>query len=527
VTDLGVAVAGAGQWGANHVRTWHALGCLRVVCDPDPGRLAAIRERCPDVETTTDLAAVLRRDDVHGVVLATPAQTHAELAVAALEAGKDVLVEKPMATSLGAARGILRTAEDLGRILMVGHVLEYHPAFLRLREFVAQGVLGRIRYMYSNRLNFGRVRTEENALWSFAPHDLALFLRLAGTAPEEVACRGGSYVSRDVADVTLMSVTFPGGVQAHAFVSWLHPYKEQRFVVVGDRQMAVFDDLADWPAKLTLYPHTVTWQEGRVPVADRAEAVAVELTEEAPLRAECRAFLGAIATRCPPRTDGRSGLAVLELLEAGQASLQRGGAPVRLAPAVSPPGEVSVHATATVDDGAEIGDGTRVWHYSHVMGGARIGRGCVLGQGVFVAATARIGDRVKIQNGVSVYDGVTLEDEVFCGPSVVFTNVVNPRSAIDRTREYRPTVVRRGATLGANSTIVCGADIGSWAFVAAGAVVTRDVPAHALVAGVPARVVGWRCACGEPLAGTDGSLRCGACSRSYRREGQDLVPVAS
>jgi UDP-2-acetamido-3-amino-2,3-dideoxy-glucuronate N-acetyltransferase len=410
---------------------------------------------------------------------------------------------------------------------MVGHVLEYHPAFLRLREFVAGGVLGKIRYMYSNRLNFGRVRTEENALWSFAPHDLALFLRLAGTAPEDVSCRGGSYLSKDVADVTLMSVAFPGGVQAHAFVSWLHPYKEQRFVVVGDRQMAAFDDLADWPAKLTLYPHTVTWQQGRVPVADRAEAVPVDIGSEPPLRAECRAFLDAMATRRPPLTDGRSGLAVLELLEAGQASLQQGGIPVRLSPRAVPPPTVSVDATATVDAGSVLGDGTRVWHYSHVMGGARIGRDCVVGQGVFVAATARIGDRVKIQNGVSVYDGVTLEDEVFCGPSVTFTNVVNPRSAIDRKREYRPTVVRRGATLGANCTIVCGADIGPWAFVAAGAVVTGDVPAHALVAGVPARIVGWRCACGEPLAGCDGLERCRSCSRSYRREGQDLVPVAS
>lgn len=176
---------------------------------------------------------------------------------------------------------------------------------------------------------------------------------------------------------------------------------------------------------------------------------------------------------------------------------------------------VHVHPTAIVDEGARIGDGTRVWHWVHVCSGARIGDGCSLGQNVFVGNDVVIGDRVKIQNNVSVYDAVRIEDDVFCGPSMVFTNVYNPRSAIERKTEYRQTLVRKGASLGANSTIVCGTTIGRYAFVGAGAVVNRDVPDYALMVGVPARRVGWMCECGVRLQG-DGELQCGECGRSYR-----------
>jgi UDP-2-acetamido-3-amino-2,3-dideoxy-glucuronate N-acetyltransferase len=182
----------------------------------------------------------------------------------------------------------------------------------------------------------------------------------------------------------------------------------------------------------------------------------------------------------------------------------------------------TVHETAIVDDGAQIGAGTRIWHWVHVCGGARIGAGCSLGQNVFVGNRVIIGNNVKIQNNVSVYDNVTLEDDVFCGPSVVFTNVYNPRSAVSRKSEYRDTVVKRGATLGANCTIVCGVTIGEHAFVAAGAVVNRDVPPHALMAGVPARHIGWMSRHGErldlPLTG-EGAAQCPVTHESYELRG--------
>ncbi len=174
------------------------------------------------------------------------------------------------------------------------------------------------------------------------------------------------------------------------------------------------------------------------------------------------------------------------------------------------------HPTAVIDAGCDIGDGTKIWHFSHVMGEAKIGERCNLGQNVMIAAGVTIGKNVKIQNNVSVYTGVTLEDDVFCGPSVVFTNVINPRSHIVRRHEYKPTVVRRGASLGANATIVCGVTIGRYAFVAAGAVVTHDVPDYALVAGVPARPIGWICYCGIRLSPANGMAKCAECHRLYR-----------
>ena len=514
--DIPVAVVGAGAWGMNHVRAWSRLGHLRLVCDSDPERLAAVEEIAPEADVSKTVEEVLARQDIDAVVVATPALTHAELAIAALRAGKHVLVEKPLAVCLADAEAVLAAAEEAGRTLLVGHVLEYHPAVLKLRQLVAEGALGRLQYIYSNRLNFGKVRTGENSLWSFAPHDLALCYRMVGTLPESVTCQGGSYLSKGIADVTLMSMTFVGGVQAHVFVSWLHPFKEQRFVVIGDRQMAVFDDTAPWDEKLVLYAHEVNWREGRVPVARKAEGTPIALTPAEPLLKECEHFAEAVAGGRPVLTDGRSGLSVLRMLDAGERSMAAGGLPQRVTSAAQRP---DVHPTASVDDGAEVGDGTRVWHQAHVMPGARIGQGCSLGQNVFVGKGVRIGNGVKVQNNVSVFEGVELEDDVFCGPSMVFTNVINPRASIERKEEFKATLIRRGASLGANCTILCGSTVGEYALVGAGAVVTGPVPAFAIVTGVPARQQGWACECGVTLReisdGEAAETSCPSCGRGY------------
>ncbi len=491
------------------------------MCDPDPGRLDEVRAKYPEVRTTSSATEVFADSEVKGVVVATPASTHADIGARALEAGKDVLIEKPMALTAEDGERLLELSKSNDRLLAVGHVLEYHPAVRKLKELIVAGELGRVRYLYSNRLNHGRIRTEENALWSFAPHDIAIMLRFLGSLPEEVSCTGGAYLNRNVPDITHTSLRFPGEVRGHIFVSWLHPFKEHRFVVLGDEQMAVFDDTQPWSNKLLLYPHKVDWLEGQIPVARKAEAVAIDLTETEPLKLECLDFVQCLETRAQPLVDASSGLDVLRVLETAQRSLDRHGESQHIAPTDKP--SLHLHPTASVDEGAEIGDGTYVWHFSHVMKGATVGRNCSLGQNVFVGPRVRIGDGVKIQNNVSLYEGVEVEDHVFCGPSVVFTNVINPRSEIERKNEFKNTLVKRGATLGANSTLVCGVTVGRYAFVAAGAVVTRDVPDHAVVIGNPGRVKGWMCECGVKLELAEGKASCLNCGKAYRSDSQDRV----
>jgi UDP-2-acetamido-3-amino-2,3-dideoxy-glucuronate N-acetyltransferase len=449
-------------------------------------------------------------DDVRGVAIATPAATHGELARAALLAGKDVYVEKPLCLSTREGRELVELARELGRVLMVGHLLWYHPVVLELARLIREGELGRVRYIYSNRLNMGKLRQEENVLWSFAPHDVSVILGLVGAVPESVQAQGGNFLHEQIADTTVSMLTFATGLRAHIFVSWLHPFKEQKLVVVGDRKMAVFNDTVGWEDKLHLYDHSVAWKD-HAPVARKGEAQRVAVEPREPLRAECEHFIECIETRATPRTDGEEGLRVLEVLNACQRALQTG----TLAPVGGESRERGyfVHDTAVVDPGVEIGAGTKIWHFSHLLAGTRIGRECTVGQNVMIGPDVAVGDGCKIQNNVSLYQGVELEQDVFVGPSAVFTNVDTPRAHVERKTEFLRTRLGRGATIGANATVVCGHDVGTYGFVGAGAVVTRHVPAHALVVGVPARRIGWVCTCARRL---DDELRCPCGEERYR-----------
>lgn len=515
-----IAVLGCGQWGKNLVRNFAELGVLRAMCDSDSAKLAPLRDRFPEVTLSGSFAEVLRDDKVAGVVIATPAGSHYLLAKEALLAGKDVFVEKPLALKVSEGKELVELASKKGRVLMVGHLLRYHPAVVKLKALVDEGKLGKLCYIYSNRLNLGRFRTEENILWSFAPHDVSAIVYLLGEMPTSVAAQGGSYLNQGIPDVTVTAMEFRGGVRGHIFVSWLHPYKEQKFIVVGDRCMAVFDDMQP-ERKLFLLNPNVEWIE-RLPVARMQEAEPVPFPNEEPLRVECGHFLDCMASRSRPETDGEEGIRVLSILEACQESLDRRGAVISLPrPPVKP---YFRHETAVIDEPCEIGEGTKIWHFSHIMNNARIGRNCTFGQNVLIASNVNIGDGVKIQNNVSVYEGVTLEDYVFCGPSMVFTNVFNPRSEIRRMDEVRPTLIRRGASLGANCTIVCGITVGRYAFVGAGTVVVKDVPDFALVVGNPGKIIGWMCVCGDRIdfAGEDGTGACRMCQRKYRKVGQTV-----
>lgn len=322
---VSVAVVGCGYWGKNLVRNFGQLGALSIVCDTTPTARATARQLAPQAEIVADVREVLTAG-VQGVVIATPAETHYDLARQALEADKDVFVEKPLALTYDQGVRLVRLAEERGRILMVGHVLEYHPAVMRLLELVRHGELGKVHYIYSNRLSLGKIRREENILWSFAPHDVAVILRLTDSTPFQVVACGGSYVQPNIADVTVTNLLFDNGVRAHIYVSWLHPFKEQRLVVVGSRKMASFDDVTK---KLVLYDQRIEIQEGQpIPVKGNGDEVA--FADDEPLRLECQAFLQAVATHQPPITDGYSGLRVLKVLQAAQRSLVMGGEPVTL-----------------------------------------------------------------------------------------------------------------------------------------------------------------------------------------------------
>jgi len=496
-----VAVVGMGYWGKNLVRNFHELGALSLICDANPAVETNSQKEYPNVRFSRDFGSALSDPTIAAVALATPAVSHYQMAKAALEAGKDVFVEKPLAIEVSHGQELVELAEAKGRILMVGHVLRYHPAVVKLKETILKGALGQLQYLYSNRLNMGKIRTEENILWSFAPHDISVMLALLGENPSRVSCQGGAYLNPDSSDVTVSQFSFPSGAQAHIFVSWLHPVKEQRLVVVGSEKMAVFDDTI--ANKLTLYAHKVEWKN-RIPTAVKAEGEVVALDKQEPLKAECQHFLDCVRTRATPLTDGREGLRVLSILDSCQRSLERNGqmeavgAPVqrRVLP-------YFVHESAYVDDGAQVGAGTKVWHFSHVIKGACLGERCVIGQNVNVDGGAVIGNNVKIQNNVSVYSGTVVEDDVFLGPSCVLTNVSNPRSQVNRHSLYEATTFKRGCTIGANATIVCGLTIGRYGFVAAGSVVTKSVPDYALMVGNPARQKGWMSRHGHKLSAPD------------------------
>lgn len=487
-SDVKVAVVGVGYWGKNLVRNFHELGALAALCDGDPSAESLCSDRYGNVTFYRSFNDVLNDGSITAVALATPAVTHFEMAKAALEAGKDVFVEKPLAIDVTHGEALVKLAAAKGRVLMVGHILQYHPAILKLRQLIKDGALGKINYVYSNRLNIGKIRTEENILWSFAPHDISVMLSLLDEMPTRVSCQGGAYLNQGVSDVTLSNFVFPSGVQAHIFVSWLHPFKEQRLVVVGADKMAVFDDTAEH--KLVLYPHRVEWKN-RIPTAVKAQGQIVDLDDREPLRAECEHFLDCVVSRAVPISGGEEGLRVLRVLDACQKALSNGE--VSLAPAApsAEPPPYFAHESAYVDPGSEIGEGTKIWHFAHVMKGARIGQRSIIGQNVNVDGGTLIGNNVKIQNNVSIYTGVVIEDDVFLGPSCVLTNVTNPRSQVNRHALYEQTLLKRGCTIGANATIVCGTTIGRYAFVGAGSVVTKDVPDFALVVGNPARQIGW------------------------------------
>lgn len=324
-----IAQIGCGYWGPNLLRNFrNNRDCnVSVVADPDENSLARIRKTHPDQKVICDTRQVLDDPSIDAVVIAAPARFHHALAKAAIQADKDVLVEKPLALTYNEGLELVKAAETAGRILMVGHILEYHPAIRTIHDLLEQGALGQIRYMTSSRLNLGKIRSEENVLWSFAPHDIAILQRFADGLPSQVMATGFTFLQENTPDNTHSHLFYPSGVHAHIHVSWLHPFKEQRLIIVGSKTMVTYNDVRK---ELLLYPHTIDISSDAPATAIRAEPQAVPYPQDEPLELECAAFLHAVQTRQTPLTDGRSGLDVLHTLQALQHSMDQNGERVTL-----------------------------------------------------------------------------------------------------------------------------------------------------------------------------------------------------
>jgi predicted dehydrogenase len=322
---LRIGVAGLGYWGPNLARNFAAIpGCdLAWCCDPDAGARERAAAAHPGARTTAEFSDLLDDPELDAIVLATPVPTHAELAVEVLRAGKHCFVEKPLAQSAAEAERAVSAARESGRVLMVGHLLEYHPGVQKLKELTSSGELGDIYYIYGNRLNLGKLRADENALWSLGAHDVSVVLYLAAEEPIEVVAHGEAYVRPGVEDVVFCFLRFPSGLAAHLHLSWLDPHKERRFTVVGSRRMATFDDM-DLERKLTIYDKgfdedSRTYGEY---ITRSGDTFSPRVANVEPLRIECEHFVHCARTGEQPRSDGADGLRVVRVLEALQDSLE-------------------------------------------------------------------------------------------------------------------------------------------------------------------------------------------------------------
>lgn len=323
MNNFKLAVVGCGKWGLNHVRTAHGLfGDDLVMCaDSDPASEARVAAVAPGAKFTTSIDDVLNNSGITSVVISTPAETHFHLTKLLLDAGKHVLVEKPITLRSEEAVVLEELARKKGLVLMVGHLLLFHPAILRIKEYLDKGNLGKLQYIYSNRLNLGTIRQEENILWSFAPHDISVIQYFAGSIPEEVRATGAIFVQKGIQDTTLTYLKFKDNVHAHIYVSWLHPFKEQRLVVIGDKSMMVFEDtLKD--DKLKFYRKGFELVDG-TPVKIDSEYEKIEFDKTSPLELEQKHFAECVKEGKTPRSDGKNAIEVLETLERAQKELSK------------------------------------------------------------------------------------------------------------------------------------------------------------------------------------------------------------
>ena len=312
-----IAVVGCGYWGKNLVRNFSELEVLSSICDPDT-EIANKYASQYNVKNSSFIE-IINDVNIKGVVLAVPAPLHASMAIEAMNKGKHVFVEKPLAMNVTEAELMITTAKKNGVKLMVGHLLQYHPIFKTIRKIVNADEIGKLNYIYSNRLSFGKIRTKEDIIWSFAPHDISMILSLAGQDPEFIITKSTSIIQKNIADTATIHMEFKSGLKSHISVSWLHPYKEHKLVVSGKSAMLVFDDTKPWNEKLALYPYEVVSSKGIINLK-KSDVKYLEVPEEEPLKNECQDFIDVVEKNIKPMTDGAEGLRVIKVLSAASKS---------------------------------------------------------------------------------------------------------------------------------------------------------------------------------------------------------------
>lgn len=476
-----IGLVGAGYWGKNLIREFNNHGALHTICDLDQEILKENKELYPQLNITNDWKSVLVNPEITAVCVSLPAELHYKFCKDALLHDKDVYVEKPLALSLDHCEELIKIAKESGKILMVGHLLQYHSCIKKIYEMIEQNYIGDIRYIVSNRFNLGKIRKEENVLWSFAPHDISVILRLMGNRlPKSVRCTGQSFISKNIHDITSTVLEYDN-CYVQINVNWLNPFKEQLLTIVGTNGMITFDDTIK--DKIRYYPNYMQWNQGQ-PLVNKQDGNVIKYDNtNSPLYIECGEFIRCCQKRQEPPTDGNEGMRVLSVLESAQKSLLSNGNSVVLNSS-----KYYLHPSSYLDSKAIIGKNTKVWHFCNIME-SEIGENCSFGQNVFVAKGVKLGNNCRVQNNVSIYAGVTAEDNVFFGPSCVFTNDKNPRAKYSKNGKYIKTYIEEGVSIGANATIVCGIKIGKHSLIGAGAVVTKDVEPYSVMVGSPAKRV--------------------------------------
>ena len=479
-----LGLIGGGYWGKNLIREFYSFGVLDTVCDINETQLQSYKMKYENIKTTTNWEDVLENKEITAVCIALPAELHYNYAKKSILYGKDVFVEKPITLNIKEAEELVKLAKEKNKILMVGHLLHYHPAIIKIKELISCNKIGKIKNITCNRLSLGKFRKFENVLWSFAPHDVSVVLGLVKDMPEKVICCGKDHINKGIHDVTNSILLFKNAY-VNINVNWLNPYKEQKMSIIGEKGMIIFDDVSK-DNKITYFPEYINYSSdiNAEPTPVKNNGLNILFNDKnSPLTLECQHFIECCKTRKKPITDGEEGLRVLKVLQ----NLQNSLSDIKQENSQM---TFFSHDTAIIDNGADIGEGTKIWHYSHICSGAKIGKNCNIGQNVYIAGGAVLGDNCKVQNNVSIYSGIEAEDYVFFGPSCVLTNDINPRCMHSKNGKYIKTILKKGVTLGANCTIVCGNTIGEHALIGAGCVITKDVLPNSVMVGNPGKKLG-------------------------------------